>query len=264
MYENKTIYVYEKGNGINNYVFLCGWANPTALSDMYELADEMSQYGKCIIIDRFGYGESSDCELKRNLNNISKEINVVLKTLNVNKNIVLIGHSLGTFISIDYAKNNKDKIKAILLLDSYPIKYTFERFAFVVNYIIAFEILFLRKVGFLKRMNNAKLEQILFKNRNIPQEIKLQAVKITKERIYNKTILNELKDSIQSLKYLFKDIGILNGIPVTCICRSIYFKRNLIYKDYLNQVKIVKVNKSSHFIHHTYTNIVINEIKNFK
>ena len=56
MYDNKTIYVYEKGNGINNYIFLCGWANPTALSDMYELADEMSKYGRCIIIERFGYG----------------------------------------------------------------------------------------------------------------------------------------------------------------------------------------------------------------
>ena len=264
MYDNKTIYVYEKGNGINNYIFLCGWANPTALSDMYELADEMSKYGRCIIIERFGYGESSNCKSKRNLKNISEEINVVLKTLNINDNIVLVGHSLGTFISIDYAKRNKEKIKAILLLDSYPIKYTYERFSFVFNYIIAFGILFFRKVGILKRMNNAKLEKVLFKNRNIPQDIKAQAVKITKEKIYNKTILNELKDSIQSLKYLFKDISMLNETPVTCICRSIYFKRNLLYKDYLKQVKVVKVDNLSHFIHHIHTDIVLNEIKNFK
>lgn len=264
MYDNKTIYVYEKGKGINNYIFLCGWANPTALSDMYELADEMSKYGRCIIIERFGYGESSNCKLKRNLKNISEEINVVLKNLNINDNIVLVGHSLGTFISIDYAKRNKEKIKAILLLDSYPIKYTYERFAFVFNYIIAFNILFFRKVGILKRMNNAKLEKVLFKNRNIPQDIKAKAVKITKEKIYNKTILNELKDSIQSLKYLFKDISMLNETPVTCICRSIYFKRNLLYKDYLKQAKIIKVDNLSHFIHHVHTDIVLNEIKKFK
>ena len=264
MYDNKVIYVYEKGNGKNNYIFLSGWANPTAISDMYELVEEMSKYGRCIIIERFGYGESSNCKSKRYLKNISDEMEFVLKTLNVNDNIILIGHSLGTFISIDYAKRNKNKIKSILLLDSYPIKYTYERFAFIFNYIIGFSILFLRKVGILKRMNNSKLEKLLFKKRNIPQDIKSQAVEITKEKIYNKTILNELKDTIKSLKYLFDDISILNGIPITCICRSIYYKRNLLYKDYLNQAKIIKVNKSSHFIHHIHTDIVLNEIKNFK
>ena len=56
----------------------------------------------------------------------------------------------------------------------------------------------------------------------------------------------------------------LNETTVTCICRSIYFKRNLLYKDYLKQVKVVKVDNLSHFIHHIHTDIVLNEIKNFK
>lgn len=263
IYDDKEIYVYEKGIGKNNYIFVSGWANPTSLSDMYELADEMSEYGRCFIIERFGYGESSNVNFKRSLEQISKEMEVVLQYLKINDNIILIGHSLGTFISIEFAKKHKEYIKAILLIDSYPIKYTYERFAFLFNYIMAYIILFLRKIGYLKKINNDKLEKLLFKDRKLPEDIKQQAIKITRTKIYNKTVFNELQDSIKSLKNIYKDINLLNNIPFTCICRKISYKRNIIYKDYLKQAKIINVSKSSHFIHHMYKDIVLDEIKKF-
>lgn len=263
IYDDKEIYVYEKGIGKNNYIFVSGWANPTSLSDMYELADEMSAYGRCFVIERFGYGESSNVNFKRSLEQISKEMEVVLQYLKINDNIILIGHSLGTFISIEFAKKHKEYIKAILLIDSYPIKYTYERFAFLFNYIMAYIILFLRKIGYLKKISNDKLEKLLFKDRKPPEDVKQQAIKITRTKIYNKTVLNELQDSIKSLKNIYKDINLLKNIPFTCICRKSSYKRNIIYKEYLKQAKIINVSKSSHFIHHMYKDIVLDEIKNF-
>ena len=177
--------------------------------------------------------------------------------------IILIGHSLGTFISIEFAKKHEEYIKAILFIDSYPIKYTYERFAFLFNYIMAYIILFLRKIGYLRRINKDKLEKLLFQDRKLPEEIKQQAIKITRTKIYNKTVLHELEDSIKSLKNIYKDINLLKNIPFTCICRKSSYKRNLIYKDYLKQVKIINVSKSSHFIHHRYKEIVLDEIKKF-
>ena len=36
IYDEKEIYVYEKGIGKNNYIFISGWENPTSISDMYD------------------------------------------------------------------------------------------------------------------------------------------------------------------------------------------------------------------------------------
>lgn len=263
IYGGKDIYVYEKGTGKNNYIFVSGWANPTSLSDMYELADEMSEYGRCYIIERFGYGESSNVNYKRSLEQISREMEVILQYLKINDNIILIGHSLGAFISVEFAKKHKECIKALLLIDSYPIKYSYERFAFLLNYIMAFVILSLRKIGYLEKINDDKLEKLLFRDRKLPEDIKQQAIKITRTKIYNKTVMNELQDLIKSLKNIYNDIILLNNIPLTCICRNISYRRNMIYKDYLKQTKIINVSKSSHFIHHMHKDIVLDEIKKF-
>lgn len=263
IYNDKDIYVYEKGKGNNNYLFISGWANPTSISDMYELVEEMSKYGKCFVIERFGYGESSNVDFERSLEQIAKELKAVLHELKINDNIILIGHSLGTFISIEFAKKHKEIIKGIVLIDSYPIKYTYERFAFLFNFVLANIILFLRKIGYLKRINDDKLETILFKDRKLPKDLKQQAIKITRTKIYNKTVLNELKDSIKSLKNIYKDINLLKNIPFTCICRNITYKRNFVYKDYLKQAKIINVGKSSHFIHHIHKDLVLDEIKKY-
>ena len=112
----------------------------------------MSDYGRCIIIERFGYGESSIVNLKRDLEQISLEIEVVLKNLKINDNVIKIGHSLGSFISLEFAKRYKNYVKVLLLIDSYPIKYSYEKYFFFLNYVIAYFILFLRKIGYLDKL----------------------------------------------------------------------------------------------------------------
>ena len=221
----------------------------------------MSDYGRCIIIERFGYGESTIVNLKRDLEQISLEIEVVLKNLKINDNVIKIGHSLGSFISLEFAKRYKNYVKVLLLIDSYPIKYSYEKYFFFLNYVIAYFILFLRKIGYLDKLSVDKLEKLLFQNRKLPKNIKQQALNLTRTRIYNKTVLKELKDSIKGLKNVYKDIDLLDDIPLVCICRKNSYKRNLIYKDYLKQVKIINVSKSSHFIHHSNKDFVLEEIK---
>jgi len=264
LYEDNEIYAYIKGNGDINYVFISGWAVPAALADMCELADEMSNYGKCIIIDRFGYGNSSIVNTKRNLEQISKETEFVLDNLGIKNNIIMVGHSLGTFISVEYTKYNNSKVKGLVLIDSYPTRNWFERSIFIINYIVAYNILFLKKVGYLERIDKEKLEKVLFKNHLVPEDIKNFAIDITRKNIYNKTVLQELKGFINSLKVYYNDFENLKDVPITCICREETYKKNLIYKEKLDQVKIVCSPESSHFIHYDHKDLVLEEIKAMK
>ena len=53
--DGKKMVFYEKGAGEVTCVFSCGWAFPLPFSDMFEIADILSQHCRCIIFDRFGY-----------------------------------------------------------------------------------------------------------------------------------------------------------------------------------------------------------------
>jgi pimeloyl-ACP methyl ester carboxylesterase len=69
------------------------------------------------VFDRAGYGESSMSELSRNPRNISLELNKLLINNNIDKNVILIGHSQGGLYAVEYASMFPECIKGIILLD---------------------------------------------------------------------------------------------------------------------------------------------------
>jgi len=249
---DKNMTYYEKGQGDITCIFSCGWAVPFPFADMFELADIISTQHRCIILDRFGYGFSDCNDGKRNFNNITQETKMLCDRLNIQKNIIFVGHSISTFHAIDLAKSFPEIIKGLVLIDSYIFVSKIGRFSFNINWIVAYFCLLLKKLGILSKMNDSKLKRILFGHRLIPEDVAVDALLITRERLYNKTVRNELKCAINDFKLLYKNLDKLKSVPVIAICRDATFGNNRKLLNYIQNTTIINLGKSSHFIHHIY------------
>jgi len=243
---------YEKGQGDVTCIFSCGWAVPFPLADMFELADILSTQCRCIVFDRFGYGFSESYDGKRSFSAITQETKMLCDSLNIFGNVVFVGHSLSTFHALDLTKCYPEMIKGLVLIDSYNFDSKIGRLSFNINWIIAYYCLFLKKLGIIEKMKDSKLKKVLFGQRLIPEDMAIDALLVTRKRLYNKTVRNELKCAINDLKFLYKDLNKLENTPVVAICRDTTFGNNCKLVNYIQNISIINVGKSSHFIHHRY------------
>jgi pimeloyl-ACP methyl ester carboxylesterase len=73
---------------------------------------------KGLIYDRFGYGDSDILNTERDINYLHNEAKIflpeLLERLNINENIILIGHSDGGSIALIYASLFPNKVKSII------------------------------------------------------------------------------------------------------------------------------------------------------
>lgn len=86
-------------------------------AEWWHIGEALSDKYRILIYDRAGYGESTVSTLSRTPRNIASELNKLLKSLNIDKNIVLLGHSQGGLNAIQYATMYPDQVKGLVLLD---------------------------------------------------------------------------------------------------------------------------------------------------
>jgi pimeloyl-ACP methyl ester carboxylesterase len=88
-----------------------GWGDaPEALSDHFHT----------IVVDLVGFGKSDKPEEDYTIGYFSKFIKNFLRQIGIKdqEKITIIGHSLGGYIAIDYAIENKDQLEKLVLIDS--------------------------------------------------------------------------------------------------------------------------------------------------
>lgn len=105
-----------EGNGDYNIVMEAGMGN---WSLFYQpLFQKFKKTNKVCIIDRPGYAMDSVTTLPRDLKTVANELNIVLNEMGINKNIILVGHSLGGLYVRQYQALYPEKIKGMVLLDA--------------------------------------------------------------------------------------------------------------------------------------------------
>ena len=89
----------------------------THFSDWDIVIDELSKKMRVIAYHRSGYGNSrSECK-KRTGRQIVKELNMLLEKENIDKNIILIGHSFGGLCVQHFAQVYPEKVIGMILVD---------------------------------------------------------------------------------------------------------------------------------------------------
>ncbi|SDS54294.1 Pimeloyl-ACP methyl ester carboxylesterase [Polaribacter sp. KT25b] len=113
-FKNANIFYTDEGKG-SAVVLIHGFLENATMWD--EIKPELIKKNRIITIDLLGHGKSDCLGYVHTMQMFSESIEAVLKHLKIRK-CILVGHSLGGYISLAYTKMNITKIKGLCLLNS--------------------------------------------------------------------------------------------------------------------------------------------------
>jgi pimeloyl-ACP methyl ester carboxylesterase len=111
-YQNKKIYYSKKGKG-QSLVLLHGFLESRKIWEYY--TDELSKYFQVLTIDLPGHGQSENVADVHSMDMMAELVNELLYLQNVEK-CVMIGHSMGGYVTLAFAKKFPEKLKGFALL----------------------------------------------------------------------------------------------------------------------------------------------------
>ncbi|MGD9535113.1 MAG: alpha/beta fold hydrolase [Candidatus Nitrosocosmicus sp.] len=122
MYQNVNGHVIrfdEYGTGNQDHVLFIHGLGTSAIA-WRDIPEALSSKYHTIVVDLIGFGGSDKPEYDYTISFFSQFLSDFLDKVGINKDdkIILVGHSLGGYISIDFAIKNKNRVKKMILFDS--------------------------------------------------------------------------------------------------------------------------------------------------
>ncbi len=114
-FKNTNTFYKVQGKGKTNVVLLHGFLESSEIWKEYSKA--LSKHFTVISIDLLGHGNSQSVGYVHTMDEMAEAVNTVLKELDVRK-VVLVGHSLGGYVSLAFAENYPDKMKGLCMFNS--------------------------------------------------------------------------------------------------------------------------------------------------
>ena len=103
--------------GKGELTFVIDAALGTCSAEWRHIARTLEMHGRVILYDRAGYGQSTRSSLERTPRNIADELKRLLDYFNIDRKIVLIGHSQGGLYAVQFALMYPGTVCGLILLD---------------------------------------------------------------------------------------------------------------------------------------------------
>lgn len=114
-FKGKKLAFYKEGKGKTPLVFIHGFCEDSRMWD--EFIESFN--GRYLIrIDLPGFG-NSEVQDEHSISNMAQCVNAVLMHLKVNK-CMMIGHSMGGYVSLEFAKNHPEKLMGLCMFHTHP------------------------------------------------------------------------------------------------------------------------------------------------
>ncbi len=107
--------VKEMGQGDITVIFECGMAD--SIETWQSIPDSVAKIARVFLYDRLGIGKSDSATTPRTLANQVQELHALLNQEKIPPPCILVGHSLGGFITRCYIAQYPGQVKGLLLLD---------------------------------------------------------------------------------------------------------------------------------------------------
>ncbi len=134
--EQLGIYSEVKGSGRPTVIFESGMAGTFDEWDRY--TDSLSTLATTFAYDRSGIGKSDSAQLPRTIPNMVYELRTELINQGLEPPYILVGHSMGSYISRYFAFQYPNEVKAMILIDPSPNRlydeYSEEEMADFISY----------------------------------------------------------------------------------------------------------------------------------
>lgn len=122
-YKNADIFYTDQGKG-TAVVLIHGFLENATM--WKHITPELAKRNRVITIDLLGHGKSDCLGYVHSMELFSETLEAVLKHLKIRK-CILVGHSLGGYISLTFSKINSTKIRGLCLVNSTSEKDSKER-----------------------------------------------------------------------------------------------------------------------------------------
>lgn len=116
MYKNTPLFYSSKGTG-NPIVLLHGFLESSSIWDSF--TEKLSEKRQVITIDLPGHGKSGNISDTHSMELMADAVFTILQELRV-KEVTLIGHSMGGYVSLAFCKKFPIMTKGLVLLNSTP------------------------------------------------------------------------------------------------------------------------------------------------
>ena len=116
MYKNTPLFYSSKGIG-NPIVLLHGFLESSSIWDPF--TEKLSEKRQVITIDLPGHGKSGNFAETHSMELMADAVFTILQELNI-KEVTLVGHSMGGYVSLAFCKKFLIMTKGIVLLNSTP------------------------------------------------------------------------------------------------------------------------------------------------
>ncbi|MBU3215691.1 alpha/beta hydrolase [Clostridium estertheticum] len=261
---NHKINVYSKGNGKVTVVFSSGLSTPSAIADMYPLYNEISKYTKIVVYDRPGHGWSDVTDVPRDTDSMVQEMHIALIESGQKAPYILVGHSFASLQLIRFAQIYKNEVSGLVLIDGgAPEYYDKNNLVFPSSLVSKYKLLKLTGIARLSIYHTNYLSKGL---NFLPNNFKQLYLGMALKTMYNKNIIDEGSMSSAGAKTVLAN-GHLGNLPLRVFTSGINSKetewensQEALKKWSTNSMQMV-VKGSNHAIHHTYPNVINNEIK---
>lgn len=116
--------VFSAGKGKNTIVFESGLGVNGKAWFTHKIFKTFSANNQVILYNRAGYAPSSIGDEPRSLQQLANDLKEVIQKFSINKQVIIVGHSLGGSIARTFTIQNPDMVKALMFIDTNHEKYT--------------------------------------------------------------------------------------------------------------------------------------------
>lgn len=109
--------IFTTGAGTDTIVFLSGGQTSSPILDFKALYSYLQVDFKIVVIEKFGYGFSSDSPVSRDVNTMLEETRQVLRKENILPPYILAPHSMSGIEALWWIKQYPHEVKALIGLD---------------------------------------------------------------------------------------------------------------------------------------------------
>ncbi|KAF1299655.1 hypothetical protein BAU15_02995 [Enterococcus sp. JM4C] len=195
--------VYETGKGNKAIIFLSGGLTSSPILDFKTLFICLEEDFKVVVVEKFGYGFSSDTEKSRDIDTILEETREALNKKGIKPPYILAPHSMSGIESLYWYKKYPQEISAIIGLDMA----TYEAYENLKISLVGLKINRLLVKARIAKLFPKAVESDAVKNGNLTQIEKNTYKELFYKNFISDATLNEVKE-IKSNSEKVRDINL--------------------------------------------------------
>ncbi|BCZ46429.1 hypothetical protein psyc5s11_24960 [Clostridium gelidum] len=263
---NHNMYIHSTGSGRNTVVFVAGSGTPSSFTDFYRLQRELHPYARTVSFDNAGFGWNEKTDIPRTIDVLSEELHELLEKSGQSSPYILVGHSLASLEVIRFAQKYPTEVKGIVLLDGGSPEF-YANDSEIKSYILNRFSAGLRVTGIARALGNLSIKLPLLgenlRNNELPSDIKKIDTAMYYKYLGNTSNLKYIKNINENAREVIKN-GPLNNIPLVIISSDSGQSWEKTQKELLNWSNYSSqktLYNSSHYIHWTNTDYIVEKIK---